>query len=151
VRAPPAFSKMKKTTIPMATFSALNPRDRADFIRFGGEVSDAPVKTPIKALTDAAAETIKLRYEAKAALAMCGLAVGDARTLTPTADGIRAVRGAHTAIRRRLEAEMTTRERINKEDFVLEALAGKHGTTADILVSLGALEIKPDGSRIYRS
>ena len=142
---------MKTKTIPMAVFSALSPSERRDFIRFGGDVSDAPAKTPIKALTDAAGETIRLRYEAKAALAMCGLAVGDARTLTPTADGIRAVRGAYTAIRSRLKAEMTTRERMNKEDFVFEALAGKHGTATDILVSLGALEIKPDGSKIYRS
>jgi hypothetical protein len=125
---------MKKTTIPMATFSALNPRDRADFIRFGGEVCDNP-----KASDDGAKSAARIHLEARAGLLLksAGAAVEDLTAYAITDSGLRDLTVTMGPYTRKLAASNNSAARAKVVDHMLGTLAGRPGGAHEVLVGLG--------------
>ncbi len=118
----------------MAVFSALNPRDRADFIRFGGEVSDNA-----KASDDGAKSAVRIGQEmrAKMLLKSAGAAVEDLTDFAITNSGLSDLAVTLEAYKRKLNANHNSAPRAKVVDHMLGTLAGRPGGAHEVLVGLG--------------
>ncbi len=119
----------------MAVFSALNKRDKTDFLRSGGQVADK--SAPTNSGAQKTASRVHQEQRALGLLRRAGAGCDDLSRLEITDQGLAALAGTVGSYERKLGASHGTAARAKVVDHMLGTLAGRTGGAHAVLVDLG--------------